>query len=158
MIVVVPGARAITVPSGLTVATVVSSLLHSSHEPTSTLPFLFVTVAARCTVSPIDVAVTAAGARPTHAAPSGPMARCEGPAWPIIPYVRATLSSDTRAAAVETDAAIHFPAIVKRGFRAATGIQGGRPGGPSCHRPEIGQWRVSPILVTLGTAIRQPIR
>src|SRR5687768_1824433 len=119
MMVVVPGARAMTVPSAFTVATVVSSLLHWSHEPTSTLPLLFVTVAARCIVSPIDVAVRVDGESPTQAAASGPIASVDGPASPTMPYVRATLRIETSAAIVDTVAAIHLPAIVNRGFRSA---------------------------------------
>jgi hypothetical protein len=85
MMVVWPGARAITVPLGVTVATVVSSLDHWSQEPTRTLPLLLVTVAARWIVSPIEVAVAVAGDRPTHEAPSAPIARWAGPAWPTMP-------------------------------------------------------------------------
>jgi hypothetical protein len=85
VIVVVPGARAMTVPSALTLAMVESSLLHCSHEPTRTLPLLFVTVAARCSVSPIEVAVRLVGDSPTQAAASGPIASCEGPASPTMP-------------------------------------------------------------------------
>jgi hypothetical protein len=75
---VAPGARVITVPSFATVAMVVSSLIHSSHEPTTTLPFLFVIVAARCSVSPTDGAVTAEGESPTHATPSVPTPTTDG--------------------------------------------------------------------------------
>jgi hypothetical protein len=117
--VVVPGARATTVPALSTVAIVVSSLLHWSHDPTSTLPLLLVTVAARCSVSPIEVAVRLEGDSPTQAAASGPMASWVGPASPTMPYVRATLRIDTSAANVDTVAAIHFPAIVTRGFKNA---------------------------------------
>src|SRR5580704_4877895 len=50
-------------------------MVHLMFVPTSAVPFLSVTVAARCSVSPMDVAVSLAGASPTHVAPKLPIVR-----------------------------------------------------------------------------------
>src|SRR5579872_3432622 len=62
--------------------------------PTSAVPFLSVMVAARCSVSPSEVAVSTAGASPTHVAPKLPIVRrvCP-PSSPISWTYVATVAS-----------------------------------------------------------------
>jgi hypothetical protein len=73
VMVVRPGPFAMTVPLGSAMATLGFSLVQVGRAPMSTVPFRSVMVAARCSVSPIDVAVSAVGRSPTHAAPRLPM-------------------------------------------------------------------------------------
>jgi hypothetical protein len=71
--VVEPGPRAITDPSGRTRATFESPVVQVGRAPTRMLPFLSVTVAAKCTESPIAEALSIAGRSPTQAAPMLPI-------------------------------------------------------------------------------------
>jgi len=76
-IVVAPGPCATTEPSLRTRATPGFSLDHAGLVPTRIAPALSVIVAARCSVSPIAVAVSTTGRTPTQATPRLPMVWCD---------------------------------------------------------------------------------
>src|SRR5207302_7341166 len=82
--VVKPRPRAMTDPSDATTATLESAVVHVGWAFTRMLPFLSATVAAKCSVSPIAVAVSIVGRSRTHAAPRFPMDWCDSD-FPITP-------------------------------------------------------------------------
>ena len=101
-----PGCRATTRPPPIGCATNGSSLLQWMVAPTSAVPFPSETVAAKRSVSPSAVAVSAAGARATQRTPSEPTVSTSGAGAPMRPYERPNSKIVTIAVTAETTAAM----------------------------------------------------